>query len=116
MTGNLASVIDAARVDAFVGRQNELAAFDSALAGSGAGRVLLSHGPGGIGKTTLLQQFRIRASLADRAVVVLDGRDIDCSQDAFQRAFDIGRRQGRGHPRQPHDRTVRCCWSTATTG
>ena len=89
MAGNLASVIDAARVDAFVGRQAELAAFDSALAGSAACRVLLVHGPGGIGKTTLLQQFRIRARLTEREVLVLDGRDVDCSQDGFQRVFDI---------------------------
>jgi len=95
MAGNLASVIDGARVDAFVGRQAELAAFDSALAGSAACRVLLVHGPGGIGKTTLLQQFRIRASRTDRAVLVLDGRDVDCSQDGFQCAFDIATERAR---------------------
>ena len=61
MTGDLAAVIDAARADAFVGRSTEVATFRSALAGHGALRVLFIHGPGGIGKTTLLHQFRIRA-------------------------------------------------------
>ncbi len=88
MTGDLAAVIDAARVDAFVGRSTEVAIFRSALAGHGALRVLFIHGPGGIGKTTLLHQFRIRARDAGRPVVGLDGRDIDCSPMGFLEAFD----------------------------
>ena len=69
MTGDLATVIDAARVDAFVGRSTEVAAFRSALSGHAALRVLFVHGPGGIGKTTLLHQFRIRAGHDGAAVV-----------------------------------------------
>ncbi|MET0863748.1 MAG: ATP-binding protein, partial [Nakamurella sp.] len=103
MAGNLASVIDAARVDAFVGRQAELAAFDSALAGSAACRVLLVYGPGGIGKTTLLQQFRIRASRTGRSVLVLDGRDIDCSQEGFRQAFDYAAERSRSTSVGPAD-------------
>ncbi len=49
MTGDLATVIDAARVDAFVGRSAEVAIFRSALSGRGTLRVLFVHGPGGIG-------------------------------------------------------------------
>jgi hypothetical protein len=93
MTGDLAAVIDAARADAFVGRSSEVATFRSALAGHGALRVLFIHGPGGIGKTTLLHQFRIRAREAGWPVVALDGRDIDCSPMGFLEAFD-----GAGNP------------------
>jgi hypothetical protein len=95
MTGDLATVIDAARVDAFVGRSTEVAVFRSALSGHTALRVLLVHGPGGIGKTTLLDQFRIRARHDGRTVVALDARDIDCSPEGFRGAFDAARDQDR---------------------
>ncbi len=88
MTGDLATVIDAARVDAFVGRSAEVAIFRSALSGRGTLRVLFVHGPGGIGKTTLLQQFRIHALDAGRTVVALDGRAVDCSPEGFRGTFD----------------------------
>src|SRR6478609_1635318 len=88
MTGDLATVIDAARVDAFTGRSTEVGIFASALSGRGPLRVLFIHGPGGIGKTTLLHQFRIRARDAGRPVVALDGRDVDCSPAGFRGAFD----------------------------
>ena len=46
----------------FVGRQLELARFDDLLGGATSdGRVLLVHGPGGIGKTSLLEVFASRA-------------------------------------------------------
>ena len=101
MTGDLATVIDAARVDAFVGRSTEVAIFGSALSGHAALRVLFVHGPGGIGKTTLLHQFRIRARHAGRTVIALDARDIDCSPEGFHAAFDAARDLSR-----PADRFV----------
>jgi hypothetical protein len=48
--------------------------------------VLLGHGPGGIGKTTLLLEFRRRAREAGRAVQLLDGREIDPSPEGFGNA------------------------------
>ena len=89
MPSTIASALDAARVRAFVGRQPELAAFESALTGRGTRRMLFIHGPGGIGKTSLVQQFRIRADRIGRPVVVLDARDIDCSADSVRAAFDL---------------------------
>lgn len=93
MPSTLAAVLDAARVRAFVGRGVELDAFEAALAGRATTRVLFVHGPGGIGKTALLQQFRIRAGHAHRPVVELDAREIDCSTEDFLAAFR-GARQG----------------------
>ena len=89
---NLASALDDARVSAFVGREQELAAFESALTGVGTQRVLFVHGPGGIGKTTLLHRLRIIAERAECPVVHLDARDIDCSPESFLAAFADGRR------------------------
>ena len=106
MPSTMASALDAARVRAFVGRQPELAAFESALTGRGTQRVLFIHGPGGIGKTTLIQQFRIRADATGRPVVLLDARDIDCSADSVRAAYEAGRLRevdngGPKHPENP---------------
>lgn len=98
MSSTLASALDAARVRAFVGRESELAAIDAALAGHGTHRVLFVHGPGGIGKTTLLSQFRIRAVEHSRPVVELHARDIDCSPDSFRGSFETARSTSRDGP------------------
>jgi AAA ATPase domain len=63
-----------ARHRAFVGRKEELAAFDEALCRGG---VLFVHGPGGVGKSALLGNFAQRAEEAGRTVLVLDGRLLD---------------------------------------
>ena len=55
-----------------MGRRRELASFDDALEGRSSRRVLLVHGPGGIGKTTLLLELRTRGRDVGRAVVLLD--------------------------------------------
>jgi len=88
MAKDLASAIEDARSRAFVGRARELAGFDEALRDGSPHRVLLVHGPGGIGKTTLLHRFRMRALAEGRPVVSVDGRDVDCSPDSFQAAVD----------------------------
>jgi hypothetical protein len=63
-----------------------LGSLDHALVGRSHRRVLFVHGPGGIGKTTLLLEFRIRARAAGRTVVLLDGREIDPSPEGFEHA------------------------------
>src|SRR4051812_38738762 len=82
---SLGDVIDRARRQSFVGRRAELRAFDDALAGRSPRRVLFVHGPGGIGKTILLLEMRARARAAGRVPVLLDGREIDPSPEAFDR-------------------------------
>src|SRR5690606_41815246 len=83
----LGEVIDDERHRGFVGRGRELAAFDAAVAGRSPCRVLFVHGPGGIGKTTLLLELRTRARAAGRAVVMLDARDGGASPDGFRHAI-----------------------------
>lgn len=88
MADDLAMIIDEARRRAFVGRTAELASFDALLDPSRPRCVLFVYGPGGIGKTTLLQQFRARARAAGRTPILVDGRDVDCSPEGFREALD----------------------------
>jgi hypothetical protein len=89
-TSRFADVVDTARRQAFVGRRAEISGFEEALAGRSARRVLFVHGPGGIGKTTLLLEMRARARGADRATVLLDGREIDPSPEGLTAALAAG--------------------------
>src|SRR5690348_12439248 len=83
---SLGDVIDRARRQSFVGRRSELRTFDDVLAGRSPRRVVFVHGPGGIGKTTLLREMRARARAAERTAVLLDGSEIDPSPDGFNAA------------------------------
>jgi AAA ATPase domain len=78
----LAGTLDEARARGFVGRRPELGAFAGALAGSSDARVLLVHGPGGIGKSTLLDAFARESAGRGHPAVRLDGREVDCSAAA----------------------------------
>jgi hypothetical protein len=83
----LGDVLDEARRRTFVGRDAELTRFDDALFGRSPRRVFLLHGVGGIGKTTLLGEFRARAASTGRPAVLLDGREIDPSPDGLRTAL-----------------------------
>lgn len=72
----LADRLAAARRRRFVGRGAELARFGELLGGGDAPRVVLVHGPGGVGKTALLHQFAWLAEQAGRRCVWLDGREV----------------------------------------
>src|SRR4051794_39726366 len=89
-SARLGDFIDSARQEGFVGRRTELAGFDAALTGRSSRRVLLVHGPGGIGKTMLLLQMRAAARAAGRAVVMLDGREVDPSPEGLTSALSPG--------------------------
>ena len=52
--------------------------------------VLHVHGPGGIGKTSLLEVFAGCAADAGARVVRLDGREVEPSRVAVSRALDLG--------------------------
>jgi hypothetical protein len=87
MAMRLGDVLDEARRRTFVGRQAELARFAEALSGRSSRRVFLVHGVGGIGKSTLLGEFRARAAGAGRPAVVVDGREVDPSPDGVRAAL-----------------------------
>jgi hypothetical protein len=91
----LGDLLDSARRQRFVGRQRELASFDGALDGRSPRRVLFVHGQGGIGKTTLLLEFRTRARAAGRTVVLIDGREVDPSPEGVESAVVVALGQQR---------------------
>lgn len=68
--------LDRLRAEGFVGRSSTLAAITASLQGAAPQRVHLVHGPGGIGKTTLLDAADRVGRAAQRAVHRLDGRDV----------------------------------------
>jgi hypothetical protein len=79
-TPRLADRLAAARHAAFVGRAAELEAFASALAAAEPPfNVLFVHGPGGVGKTTLLHEYGRLAAAAGAQPLLIDGRGIDAS-------------------------------------
>lgn len=77
--GVMREFLDEARARGFVGRGEELASFNQALLGSSVRRVLFLYGPGGIGKSTLLDAFARQARLAHRRPVYLDAREVTCA-------------------------------------
>jgi hypothetical protein len=81
----------AARRHDFVGRQDELALFE-ALLDAGRGGVVHVHGPGGIGKSSLLHQFAWLGLRRGRRVVRFDAAD--CGQSAATVVVDVARVAG----------------------
>jgi hypothetical protein len=98
-----ASVRDAlarARRRRFVGRAAELELLDAALAADEPPfGVLHVHGPGGVGKSALLRAFADRAAAAGATPVLVDGRDLEPSPDAFLAA--VARALGQEGPPDP---------------
>lgn len=60
--------LELARRRAFVGRDEQIAAFREALSDADAAPLLFLHGAGGTGKTALLQRFADEAARAGRQV------------------------------------------------
>lgn len=83
MCGVIRDQLAAARRRAFVGRRDELALFERLLR-DGAAAVVHVHGPGGIGKTTLLHQVADLAEERGRRVVRLDAEGCGQSADAVE--------------------------------
>jgi hypothetical protein len=84
---SLGELIDDERRRGLVGRRTELRGFAAALAGSPR-RILYVHGPGGIGKTTVLLAMRAQARADGRGCVLVDGREIDPSPAGFTAAVE----------------------------
>jgi AAA ATPase domain len=75
MPSTFADRLQRLRRERFVGREAEAAHFARMLAG-GAPPVWLLHGPGGIGKSTLLQHLSQQAEGQGRLVLPLDARQL----------------------------------------
>jgi len=82
--GRIADRLASARRSRFVGRDAEIEIFRSALLADEPPFVALHvNGAGGVGKTTLLQEFARVAGEEGHAVVRIDGRNIDASPAGF---------------------------------
>ena len=95
MEGTLAARLAAAREQGFVGRAVELDLLRDALAaGAPPFAVLHLHGPGGVGKTALIQRFAREARAAGRDAIVVDGHAVEASAQTFTAAVgpDVGER------------------------
>jgi energy-coupling factor transporter ATP-binding protein EcfA2 len=78
----------AARRSRFVGRQAELEQFGAALlAAEPPFAVLYLHGPGGVGKSTLLHAFARLAAASSRPVLFLDGHHLAPTPPDFLRVL-----------------------------
>jgi hypothetical protein len=87
-TPRLADRLAAARRGRFVGRAAELELFRRALLADPPPFVVLYlHGPGGVGKTSLLREYARVAVDCDRPIVHVDGRNIQSSPPGFLSAM-----------------------------
>lgn len=81
---SLAERLQQARRRQFVGRLDERSLFRNAITAEDQPFYILHiHGPGGIGKTSLLQQFEDISREAGIAVWLIDGRTTDPSPESF---------------------------------
>ncbi|MGV1007424.1 MAG: AAA family ATPase [Dermatophilaceae bacterium] len=87
MAGTVGDRVGAARRRAFVGRQAQLAAFEQLTRDPYADTaVLFVHGPGGVGKSTLLQRFADHCLDTGIPALRLDARDLAPTPQALAAA------------------------------
>src|SRR5215216_1283567 len=90
MSPSLADRLTQARHNRFVGRDGELSVFESALRAEILPVYILHiFGPGGVGKTTLLQEFALLSEQHRARTIYLDARHIDVSPDAFTKSLGV---------------------------
>jgi hypothetical protein len=82
----LADRLAAARRAHFIGRAEERARFVRMLRGV-AEPVWFVHGPGGIGKTTLLRELAREAEACERIVLQLDARHVPATPEGWRQAL-----------------------------
>src|SRR4030095_11433651 len=101
MSPSLADRLMEARHTRFVGRDGELSVFESALRAEILPFYILHiFGPGGVGKTTLLQEFALLSERHGARPVYLDARHIDLSPDSFTKSLgtSLGQHNGTSIP------------------
>jgi AAA ATPase domain len=70
--------------ESFVGRVRELALLERCLDDDPPASVVLVHGPGGIGKSTLLRELARRAAARGWEIFAVEGRDLAPTPDALE--------------------------------
>jgi hypothetical protein len=70
--------------DRFVGRVSELTLLERCLQDDPPASVILIHGPGGIGKSTLLREMARRAEALGRETFFVEGRELPPMPDALE--------------------------------
>ena len=83
----LADRLAARDAERFVGRERELAFFDDLLVDDPAVNVVLVHGPGGIGKSTLLREVSRRAEQRGWQPRVVEGRELAPAPGELERVL-----------------------------
>ena len=83
-TRTLAARIDSRDRHRFVGRANELAFLERCLEENPPANVVLIHGAGGIGKSTLLREVARRAEAQGRDTFFIEGRELPPMPDALE--------------------------------
>jgi predicted ATP-dependent serine protease len=79
----------------FVGRAAELALFETLFAGHAGPSVVLVHGPGGIGKSTLLRELARLAAVRGWSPWLIDGRELAPLPGELDAVFGAAREQQR---------------------
>lgn len=77
-----------ARVQNLVGRNREIAQFADLLAAERAPCIIYLHGPGGIGKSSLLEAFRVCALEREHSFDCLDARLLPARPDAVRQSVE----------------------------
>ena len=77
----------------FVGREAELAFLERCLDGDADASVVLVHGPGGIGKSTLLRELARRAGSRGRRAHFVEGRELAPAPRALDAALAAAREE-----------------------
>ncbi len=106
MTQTLGQRLEHLDQRAFVGRGRELAAFEQLLTEEPTANVLLIHGPGGVGKSTLVREAARRAAARGWTLHWIEGRELAPVPDALESA--IGAARDEEHPLIVLDDYERC--------
>jgi hypothetical protein len=79
----------------FVGRELELDLLERCLTEDQPAAVVFVHGPGGIGKSTLLREFERRASSSGWDTFLVEGRELSPAPDALDATLEAARASSR---------------------